>query len=802
MAVSSTNGTIVTFYSWKGGVGRTMALANIAVQLARRGRSVLMVDWDLEAPGLERYFSSEVADIRRVPAEIPTGLMGLLREADAGIVEPLHWESRLDRIFVPPAVATYRTPSPPTPGQLHMLPSGIRSSNYSECLGNFSWDKFFAEQKGGEWLEMLRYQWMERYEFVLIDARTGLADSSGVCTIQMPDMLVLVFTSNDQSLDGGLKIISSIQNSRNQFAYDRSPLAIVPLLSRWCGDEEIDLGDLWMCRFDEVLAPIVSSWLPADFTPRQLLEKIRIPHLARFSFGEPLPVLTHSLTDPSLPGVAFDNVAGLLSSRLAEAAQIIDPTFAPRFKAGFDSNEELEFLTLVQNSADLHKEIARLERIGTTDGSELIDFLNKAGLALVRLARHANAEPLFRRALTLCEQTYEPEHPTVAICLDNLAKLLHASNRPTEAEPIMRRALAIDEKNLGPDHPIIASRLNSLGQILKDINRLAEAEPMMRRALAIVEQNFGPDDPNVSVDLSNLALLLQSTNRLAEAEPMMRRALAITEKTYGPEHPDVAVGLHNLAMLLQARNRVAEAEPMMRRALAIDEQNFGQEHPNVAIRLNNLAQLLRVTNRAAEAEPIKMRALAIDEQSYGPDQAYRLAITSQFIEKAQDFLEKRAYSYQRSGKIFQGIAFAIICLGAVYACWHMINNERIHFNSWLDFFSSFTSAFIAYGLIVLATAGFWRYSRAMLDQSERLFERQHALRKGHFFVNLNDGNLTIDEMERAFMSDTSHFNAFTNIDSETSAPWGELLKEFAKDHPEILNVDILKAHKEKKVNSE
>jgi len=49
-------GTIVTFYSWKGGVGRTLAVANTAVQLARSGRSVLMIDWDLEAPGLDRFF--------------------------------------------------------------------------------------------------------------------------------------------------------------------------------------------------------------------------------------------------------------------------------------------------------------------------------------------------------------------------------------------------------------------------------------------------------------------------------------------------------------------------------------------------------------------------------------------------------------------------------------------------------------------------------------------------------------------------------------------------------------------------
>lgn len=49
---------IYTFYSFKGGVGRSMAMANIAELLCRKGLRVLMVDFDLEAPGLERYFYS------------------------------------------------------------------------------------------------------------------------------------------------------------------------------------------------------------------------------------------------------------------------------------------------------------------------------------------------------------------------------------------------------------------------------------------------------------------------------------------------------------------------------------------------------------------------------------------------------------------------------------------------------------------------------------------------------------------------------------------------------------------------
>jgi tetratricopeptide (TPR) repeat protein len=238
-------------------------------------------------------------------------------------------------------------------------------------------------------------------------------------------------------------------------------------------------------------------------------------------------------------------------------------------------------------------------------------LMNELGLFEMALSRFANPERLFRTAQAIDEQSFGPDHPTVARDLNNLAQLLKATNRLADAEPLMRQALAIDEKCFGLDHPTVAINLNNLAGLLQASNRLAEAEPLMRRALAIDEQSFGPDHPTVARDLNNLAQLLQVTKRLAEAEPLMRRALAIDEQSLGPDHPDVATDLNNLAGLLQATNRLAEAEPLLRRALAIDEQSFGPDHPDVAINLNNLAGLLQATNRLADAEPLIRRVVLI-----------------------------------------------------------------------------------------------------------------------------------------------------------------------------------------------
>ncbi len=87
-------GLVYTFYSYKGGVGRSMALANVAALLAKWGRRVLVVDWDLEASGIERYFLSdnpELADILevlRIPY-IPVWSFGeRLPVKEEGITDP------------------------------------------------------------------------------------------------------------------------------------------------------------------------------------------------------------------------------------------------------------------------------------------------------------------------------------------------------------------------------------------------------------------------------------------------------------------------------------------------------------------------------------------------------------------------------------------------------------------------------------------------------------------------------------------------------------------------------------------
>jgi cellulose biosynthesis protein BcsQ len=126
--------SIVTLYSYKGGVGRSMALANVAFELAKKGMRILIVDWDLEAPGLERYFSKYRIE------ESKAGLLSLLIEVEQEL-KPLY-QDYLCKILIDSKI------------NISLLASGReQDSNYSANLEKFDWEVFLSKKYGGEFLE-------------------------------------------------------------------------------------------------------------------------------------------------------------------------------------------------------------------------------------------------------------------------------------------------------------------------------------------------------------------------------------------------------------------------------------------------------------------------------------------------------------------------------------------------------------------------------------------------------------------------------------------------------------------------
>jgi MinD-like ATPase involved in chromosome partitioning or flagellar assembly len=177
----------ITFYSFKGGVGRTMALVNVAAQLAMMGRKVLLVDFDLEAPGLETF-----EHLR--PKEPHPGLVEFVTE--------------YRRTHCGPDVKSYIYPTTPVGkdgGEIWVMPAGRRDAQYHAALAKIDWLKLYREEDGFLLLEDAKAQWEREFpkaDYVLIDSRTGHSDVEGICTRHLPDAVVVLFFPNEQNLLG------------------------------------------------------------------------------------------------------------------------------------------------------------------------------------------------------------------------------------------------------------------------------------------------------------------------------------------------------------------------------------------------------------------------------------------------------------------------------------------------------------------------------------------------------------------------------------------------------------------------
>ncbi|MGH3997048.1 MAG: KGGVGR-motif variant AAA ATPase, partial [Pseudonocardiaceae bacterium] len=218
-------GQIITFYSYKGGTGRSMALANAAWVLASNGKHVLVVDWDLEAPGLHRYFHPFLLDKELTGTP---GVLDLMWDFAAAAMDP--GGSKAPDWYEPYAdVEEYAVSLRhqfPENGAIDILGAGVQDVAYATRVGSFDWGNFYTRLGGGVFLEAVKRSMKSVYDYVLIDSRTGLSDTAGICTVQLPDILVVGFTLNNQSIAGASAVANSVRDQRKDMPIFPVPMRV------------------------------------------------------------------------------------------------------------------------------------------------------------------------------------------------------------------------------------------------------------------------------------------------------------------------------------------------------------------------------------------------------------------------------------------------------------------------------------------------------------------------------------------------------------------------------------------------
>ena len=171
-----------------------MALVNAAVKLAQAGRRVLVVDFDLEAPGLDTF------DVLKPHKEVPGIIDFITQYLGTGQAPNIS-----DFIGECPTIGE-------RDGKLWIMPSG-RNETYATTFNQVDWGDLYERRDGFLLFEDIRGQWKQtlKPDYVLIDSRTGHTDTSGICTRQLPNAVVVLFFPNEQNLRGLVDVVGDIR---------------------------------------------------------------------------------------------------------------------------------------------------------------------------------------------------------------------------------------------------------------------------------------------------------------------------------------------------------------------------------------------------------------------------------------------------------------------------------------------------------------------------------------------------------------------------------------------------------------
>lgn len=234
-------GEVTTFYSYDSAAVRSQALAHAGWLLAGRRHAktpVLMIDWDLEGPGLHHYFSRihdaaahgahacHAAPSRAGVLEVFESCRELLRAAPRGladdaealaahVLDSIDWDAHIERV---------------DDGRpLYLMRAGRFDDSYGERADRLDWDALFCACPA--LFRSFAARLKRRFAHVLVDCRSGRSAATSVCTALLADKMVGVFTPDARSLDGLQGVVERALDYRCSHEDEQRPLMVYPLPS-------------------------------------------------------------------------------------------------------------------------------------------------------------------------------------------------------------------------------------------------------------------------------------------------------------------------------------------------------------------------------------------------------------------------------------------------------------------------------------------------------------------------------------------------------------------------------------------
>ena len=594
----SDSGEVVTFYSYKGGTGRTMALSNLAVLLARQHNStspVLMIDWDMEAPGLHHYFDlheerpgvlelfeacreqllsryrpqsegdaiapgSAAHDSAAHESAAPEGaaLEGAALDSEAlanEVLAAVGWQQYVSRVD--------------QSSQLYLMRAGRFDHTYGERLAAMHWDDLF--DRCPALFRCFADLMARHFRYVLVDSRTGRTDSAGICTTLLPRKLVVVFTPNRQSLEGVEALVSRAAAYRSSHEDEQRPLLVYPLPSR------IEMGDSIQRAQWRRGAPEQHIIGYQPIFERLMRDCYGLPHVSLDSYFDEVQLQqTRTFAYGEQLAVRMDQGGDRFSlTRTFEAfLDWLGPGYFP-----WQSAREIHLLSAVADTRHALEQGGGEAGIGARALSQpLARDLNLLGEMYRQEGRLRQAAACFEESLALRQRAMGDDHLDTLTSKGNLAGVLRLQGQLDEAQFLEEGVIAARERMLGPEHPdTLAARAN-LAATLAQQHRTAEALNIQDSVLDAYLRQLGPEHLLTLACQAARAELLFQRGDIEHARQAQEQVLAARKRTLGAEHADTLRSKTALARTLVVARDLDGARRLLDEVVRAQAGRLGAEH--------------------------------------------------------------------------------------------------------------------------------------------------------------------------------------------------------------------------------
>jgi len=478
-------GQTITFYSYKGGVGRSMALVNIACLAAKENKKILLIDCDLEAPGLHQFFKVKegskgfvdlISDVKEwISIEDNNNEEGYCQFMGEQL------ENYIEKNVNPVASNTFslgmgnadhagdnKTDFDKSVS-IDLIKAGRFDNNYSTKLNSIEWLEIY--KLAPSFFRTFAYCLEKSYDYIFIDARTGLADTSGICTMLMPQKLVLVFALNNQNINGVVDVARQAIDYRLS-SNDYRELQVYPLPSRIENSANPYLQE-WIDNYKEkFVALFTEKYMLDECNLSSYFDRSFIQYYAIHAYGENIPALYENSGSSNFIAYNYNSFFAVLKKDLpAWDILSIEEELGNERLASEHLNNGLELFYKQELKESIEEYLKAIEL-----NPFYAQAYNALGTSYSFLAKYTEAINCFDKAIDL-KADYAIAYYNRGLVKNNLNLSIDSLNDytksidldPSKAESYVNRGIIY-----------LSDKLTALAE--KDFNRAIELVPNLAKA--------------------------------------------------------------------------------------------------------------------------------------------------------------------------------------------------------------------------------------------------------------------------------------------------------------------------------